>query len=245
MRQARSQAEDKDSDLIIKHLTIKDLAMRISVFNSLALGLVMMLAAGTASASTLATTTQALGSWQGSVNYAASSGFPLNNNLNATVEYAVFGSGKFQDFLDENSIAHVEPAAGEYVYAYQIVNVAPATNGINIFTVGLNGDEALGATGVTYVPSAINPAGVGGGPGVSTSSQWMFFGSLGPGQSSGILYYSSPNGPELGFSTMSAGVASQSLALSLPNPVPEPMSCVLLAGAVVMVLAGGRTRLAV
>lgn len=212
--------------------------MRNSVFNALALGMLMIFAAGRASATTLATTSQALGGWQGTVNFSAVG--VLGHTLNSTVEYAVFGGGAFQDFLDENGILYNEPAAGEYVYAYQLVSISATNPGITTFTVGLNGNESLGATGVKYVPLATNhgtysplpannPTAVGGGPGVSTSSQWMYFGSLTNGEASGILYYSSPHPPEMGLTVLSSTTATQSLASALPNPVPEPASMVLLA----------------
>lgn len=228
--------------------------MRNSVFNILALVMVVFFASvGTVSATTLATTTNAYGSWQGSQNYSASGA--LSQNLDATVEYAVFKGTGFQDFLDENGIVYVDPsAAGDYTYAYQVTEVVEATAGLSAFTVNLLGDESAGSVGVTYIPKATNygtysplpsedPSAVGGGPGVSTSSQWMFS-FLTAGEASGILFYSTPQGPEHGSSVVQAGTAVKSVPNALPNPVPEPATALLMSACVVLIAGGSRRRIA-
>ena len=228
--------------------------MRNSVLNILALVMVVFFASvGTVFASTLATTSQAFNGWQGSQHYSASGA--LSNNLDAEVEYAVFNGSGFQDFLDENGIIYADPSGGsEYTYAYQIVEVTEATAGLSKFTVGLLGNESLGSVGVTFIPQATNygayaplpsddPSSVGGGPGISTSSQWSFS-FLTAGEASGILFYSSPNGPEYGSSVLQAGTAIQSIPNSLPNPVPEPASALLVLACVASLAATGRRRVA-
>ncbi len=221
--------------------------MRNSVFNVLALTMMVVLTtSGQASASTLASTPEALGAWQGSHN------FNVPAVLDATVEYAVFAPGAgFQNYLDNNSIVFADPAPGEYTYAYQFTDISAAPAGISTFTVGLQGDEALGASGVTFVPAAAfpptppsnDPLSTGGGPGVSTSSQWTYFGFLGVGGTSGVLFYSSPQAPEFGFAVIASGTTFDTDPLSLPNPstIPEPTSAMLFAcGAVLLAQARGR-----
>ena len=190
-----------------------------------------------AKATTLSTTGHALnngsgpdgGIWRGSENY---SGTLFFDSVDADVEFAVFAPGDFQSFLDENSINFVDPAPGEFIYAYQILNIAGGTTGVTGLSVGLDGNEALGAIAPTFIPVAAgygtyspapiqDPGGTGGGPGVTTSSVWNPL-AFTPGEASGILFYSSPDGPELGYSTVNGGIAAQQKALSLPNPVPEP-----------------------
>lgn len=191
-----------------------------------------------AQASSLLTTGQAFGGWQGTQHY---TGALLSDTLDADVEYAVFAPGKFQNFLDENSIVYNDPTAGgEYIYAYQIVNIDPNTTPVTTFTVGMNGNESPGNTGVTYVPAATDygtypyqptqdPGATGGGPGVSTSAVWpTATGSpYTPGEVSAILFYSSPQVPELGLSTVLAGFAGEFPLNSMPNPVPEPATLFL------------------
>ncbi|NOY41247.1 MAG: PEP-CTERM sorting domain-containing protein [Planctomycetes bacterium] len=218
--------------------------MRTLVGLCLGLVLTLAVAVNAAQATTLQTTTFAyndgngpsLGVWQGSQNYTGALFF---NTLDADVEFAVFAPGNFQGFLNENGIVFADPAPSEYIYAYQIVNIAPGTSAVTNFTVGLQSDESLGISGVTFIPAATDygtysqtpiqdPVSTGGGPGVDSSSAWAHFGLL-PGEASGILFYSSPQVPELGFSAMTAGIANQFLANSLPNPstIPEPSALAL------------------
>ncbi len=215
--------------------------------------LAIMLAVGlsTAQATTLQTTTHAYndgtgpsaGVWQGIQSY---SNFFIFDTLDADVEFAVFAPGNFQNFLNENGIVFADPVPSEYIYAYQVTRIGAGSSGVSNFTVGLNSDEQLGSSGVTFVPAATShgtyplvpvqdpsPGGTGGGPGVDSSSVWATIPSFPAGTVTGILFYSSPQVPELGFSTVAAGIAAQSIPNSLPNPVPEPATLGLL------ILAGG------
>ena len=203
---------------------------------------VMLVAgAGTAQATTLSDTSHSyLGAWQGSQSYA---GALLSDTLSAEVEYAVFAPGKFQDFLDENGIVFTDPADSEYIYAYQIVSIDPNTTPVTLLSVGLQNDEDLGSSGVTYISHTEDygaytlvpirdPASTSGGPGMDFSSTWSTNGTpFQPGEVSGILFYSSPQVPELGLSSVNAGFAGQFLVDSLPNPVPEPATLVLCVAA--------------
>jgi len=229
--------------------------MRISVSRVLTLAmLVALYTSGRATAITLATSGNALPTWQGSQSYVAAGA--LGQTLDATIEYAVFAPGDFQEFLTtENNIQFADPAPSEFIYAYQITDIVSATAGITIFTVGLDDDESTGISGVTYIPKALDhdtysplptndPAFLGPGPGGGDSSQWGSFGALTTGGASAILFYSSPQGPEFGFSSLTAGTASTFVSLSMPNPVaiPEPTTTMLLTCAVV-ILARVRRRI--
>ena len=208
------------------------------------------LAPGGAYASTLATTSFALdnglgpdgGKWRGSQDYFFNA---FINVLDVTAEFAVFAPGDFQGFLGENLIDFTDPAPGEYIYAYQIVDIDVGSTGLTNFSVGLDGNESLGAVAPTFIPFTTDygtysptptqdPSQPGGGPGVDTSSVWADLPGFGPGEVTGVLFYSSPHQPELGFSTATVGIAGQQMALSLPNPVPEPTGLCLALGTCVL-----------
>lgn len=139
----------------------------------------------------------------------------------ANVDFAVFAPGAFNVAFPGQ-----DPSAGtDYVYAYQIENL---DSNVSKFTVGLDGDEPLGA--VTYLSSLglTDPtaaAYIGAGP---TSVAWDFTApnALTNGNSSAILIFTSAAPPELDFATVAA---AWSKTHSLPSPLPEPASLSLLA----------------
>ena len=214
--------------------------MRTVTFTLIALAsLVLIPAVQQASATTLATTVYALnapgipgGVWKGTQDYNAFS-------VDTTIEFAVFAPGDFQNFLDDNNIVYSDPAPSEYIYAYQVVDIGPGTSVVT-FTVGLQEDEDLGSTGVWYIPASTDygvtypyvptkdPADTTGGPGVGDSSAWQALPSFGTGEFSPILYYSSPQVPELGYS-VAANILGQQIEDSMPNPstIPEPATLAL------------------
>lgn len=213
-----------------------------TLVNFIGFCVVVMLVTGasTTQASSLLTTSHAYqGTWQGSQHFSGVNAI-FGDALEADVEWAVFAPGKYQDFLDENGIVFNDPAPSEYIYAYQVNNGSdPNASDVTNFTVGLNSNESLGISGVTFIPHATDygtlplqpirdPGGTGGGPGVESSSIWPATPGSGfaAGEVTGILFYSSPQVPELGYSTVSAGLASESHS-TLPNPVPEPATLVL------------------
>ena len=177
------------------------------------------------------------GAWKGSASFSG------NFGLSAIVDYAVFGPGKFGDFLTEQSIAFVDPTdQTHFVYAYQVLYDAGSLS-INNNTVGLDGDETIGL--VSHIPKALvagtdvdpsNGANQGG-----TSVSWDYNDGSnaifnGPPKKSTILFFSSPQVPEydkaallhLGAPTPQ-DVASPSNQLPPPGgDVPEPSAFLLL-----------------
>lgn len=201
--------------------------------------------ASTAIAGPLATTNLALndgfgpdaGRWHGSVNILATA---LGNTVNAEVDWAAFAPGpKFQQYLDSQSIAQVNPAAsGEVIYVYQVVSVSAAAPGIGTLTVGVDPTDARGSISAPF----FLPIGAGtekspsSGGDNTTSMAWFFSGNsaLQAGNTTGLLVFTSPFAPELDFLALSSGLAggfAQVASISdriFQFDVPEP-STVLLA----------------
>lgn len=176
-----------------------------------------------ADAGNLATTDFALfdgfgpdgGRWRGLANINAA---VFGNDVEAVVEWAAFAPGKFQDYLDDQSIAQVDPSDPntEVVYAYQIVSVTSANPGISTLSVQVDPGDARGSVSApAFVPaggaSEVNPTSGGDG---GTQMNWDFVGNLvGAGDTTGILVFSSPFAPELGPLQLSSGLA---------GPIPSP-----------------------
>ncbi len=152
--------------------------------------------------------------------------------VSANVDYAVFAPGAFGAAFPGQ-----DPSGGaHYVYAYQIDNLDTA---ITKLTVGLDGDETLGAIGSVADPGTVDPSAalyVGAGP---TSSAWDFTG-LGTGQSSAVLFFTSAQAPELHSSTVAAAWSNSH---DLPSPLPEPATLTLLALGAGVTCFGKRRRL--
>jgi hypothetical protein len=173
--------------------------------------------------------------------------------ISAEVDWAAFAPGGFQQYLNSQAIAQVDPSeANEVTYVYQITSIAAASPGIETLTVGV---DAADGRGVVSAPSFIltgaateqSPAS-GGDQG--TSMAWFFNGAeLFAGDTSSLLVFTSPFAPEFDFIQVNSGLASQfppPLAASpsdrLPRIVPEPV-CSVLALSACMALGGVRRAL--
>lgn len=149
-------------------------------------------------------------------------GFTVSSN----VDFAVFAPGAFGVAFPGQ-----DPSGGtDYIYAYQIENVSllVAATPVTQFTVGLDGDEPLGAIGSVGglgLTDPTNAAYVGAGP---TSAAWDFTspGTLGVGSSSAVLFFTSAKAPELDSATVAAAWSNSH---DLPSPLPEPATVGLLA----------------
>jgi len=170
------------------------------------------------------------GAWKDSVSYSGGVGF------SATLEYAVFGPGKFADFLSENSIAYADPTDPTHlVYAYQIEYLA-GFGSISASTVALDGDETIGIVG--NIPKGLVGADADPASGNNqggTSIAWNFVdGSTAlftsPPKTSTILFFTSPQIPELDTASLFniGGPAPQMVASPSNQFIPEPASLTLL-----------------
>jgi PEP-CTERM motif len=153
--------------------------------------------------------------------------------VSANVDYAVFAPGAFGVAFPGQ-----DPSGGtDYVYAYQISNL---DTDISKMTVGLDGDEPLGAVGFVSDVGLVDPSAalyVGAGP---SSTAWDFDpGTLTNGTSSAILIFTSAAAPELDSTTVAAGWSNSN---DLPSPVPEPATLSLVALGVATGCYGRRRR---
>lgn len=199
-----------------------------------------------AHAGALATTNFALndtfgpdaGRWHGSVSVAAVDAF-TGNTLAAEVDWAAFGPGKFQLYLNSQGIAQLDPSApGEVIYVYEITSVSAATPGIDALTVGVDtGDGRGGTSAPSLIPKgvAFEQSPTSGGD-QGTSMAWFFEGTeLQVGENSSLLVFTSPFAPEFDFLLVNSGLAAQFPSPLVASPsdrlfqfdVPEPASVAL------------------
>jgi hypothetical protein len=211
---------------------------------SLAIALMASPAVSPAAAGPLATTDRALndgfgpdaGRWHGT---AIVMGAAFGDILHAEVDWAAFGPGKFQLFLDDNGIAGIDPSGpGEVTYVYQIAAILTAVPGIDLLTVGLDASDGRGIVSApafvsTGAPNEKSPTGGGDN---TTSMAWFFAGNE-PHRDdiSSLLVFTSPFHPEFDFLSVNSGLAGPPVSPLVASPsdrpfvadVPEPPSLLL------------------
>lgn len=187
------------------------------------------------------------GAWHGS---AAIAGAAFGDAVVAEVDWAAFGPGGFQNYLNSQAIAQVDPSGlGEIAYVYQITSVTAAVPGIDTLSVGLDAVDGRGTVlAPAFVPTgaATEKSPTGGGDN-STSMAWFFNGAeLHVGDTSSLLVYTSEYAPEWGFLQVNSGLAGPFPSPLVASPsgrlggdIPEP-SCVVLVllGSTILVSAG-------
>jgi hypothetical protein len=207
--------------------------------------IVLLTSATLAQAGPLATTNFALndgfgpdaGRWHGTVNVAGVDAF-TGNTLAATIDWAAFGPGKFQLYLNSEGIAQVDPsAAQEVTYVYEIVSVTAATPGIDSLTVGVDLFDGRGTVSApSFIPkgAALEQSPTSGGD-QGTSMAWFFEGSeLQVGENSSLLVFTSSFAPEFDFLLVNSGLAAQFPSPLVASPstrdftvdIPEPTTVV-------------------
>lgn len=136
------------------------------------------------------------------------------------IAWAVYAPGKYS-----------EDIADDYVYAYQLFNNSGEIV-IGTFKVGVVTDA-----GIDVVDFSSSPEGSDVDPALYVSMPqevfYLFDGDgIVEGQHSSLLLFTSPYAPTDGFATVTLG-ASGSLDVSVPTPVPEPVTILLLAAGLV------------
>jgi hypothetical protein len=206
-----------------------------------------------AAAGPLATTTFALndgfgpdaGRWHGTVLV---SGAAFGDTIMAEVDWAAFGPDGFQQYLNSQAIAQVDPSGpGEVAYVYQITSVTSANPGVDTLTVGIEAADGRGGVSApAFVPTgaATEKSPASGGDN-TTSMAWFFAGSeLVPGDVSSLLIFTSPFAPEFDFLQANSGLAGPAVSPLVASPsnrpfIPEPAS-LLMALVCSAAVAGGR-----
>jgi len=201
----------------------------------------LLIGSASALAGPLATTNLALndgfgpdaGRWHGSVSISAAA---LGDNVTAVVDWAAFAPGpKFQLYLNSHTLPiQANPAGpGEVIYVYQISSVTAASPGIDTLTVGVDPADARGTVSApAFIPTgAATEQSPGSGGDNTTSMAWFFNGSeLQPGDTSGLLVFTSPFAPELDFLAVNSGLAGSFAEVASISDrlfdldVPEPTS---------------------
>jgi hypothetical protein len=194
-------------------------------------GLVVLLLADLAGAGLLESDPLGMPAWQGRHAYRAVMDF-----LAVDVEYCVYAPSTdpgnvpspFEDRFG------TDPSGGtDYVYAYQIFNDLdpddfPDARSLIRFSVHLDDDEDPNHIGYVELPGGggVDPNSWGFEP---ETAGWSFDPTLNVGQVSKVLIFTSPYGPEWDRGAVSGGGLGVSDDDSMPSPVPDPGTVVLVA----------------
>lgn len=178
----------------------------------------------------------AAGAWRGTVLI---TGAALGDTITAEVDWAAFAPGDFQQYLNSQAIAQVDPSGPlEVTYVYQISAVTAASPGIDTLTVGVDaGDGRGGVLAPSFVPTgAANEKSPSSGGDNTTSMAWFFNGAeLAVGNVSSLLVFTSPFAPEFDFIQANSGLAGPAVSPLVASPsdrvyqVPEPATLALFA----------------
>lgn len=175
----------------------------------------------------------------------------------ATLDWAVFDAAGYQAFIDEpaNNITTTNPVgANELLYAYQFSNITTTFGSNSGLTVGLDGDEIISgitAPDPTFLSAAefpgadrypFNQSNQGG-----TSMAWEWT-QAASGEETTILYFLSPQLPELDWASALMGPQIAQVADMIGSPsnlpiIPEPTSATIALALVAVVLGGRKRRL--
>lgn len=229
---------------------------RESVLYLIGAGVVVLLLAATANAVTvLPADANAMGPWQGSVHVF---GQLASFAVEADVDFAVYAPSPGASNFDATFGLGADPTGGtEYVYAYQVFNVTTGSisDTITEFQIGLDGDETLTGNPAASPPDQLGHVFFVDGTGdvspssallsdptgtpAPTAAVWSFLSVLIPsGQSSDVLLFTSPDGPEWDSATVGGDWTASG---DVPSPgVPLPATLALLTAGSSMLLARRR-----
>jgi len=152
---------------------------------------------------------------------------PDGRSLTGQIDYAVYRVENY---------GGSPPLGGDYIYAYKIINSGSSTVSINSFSVAIlqgaevgniNWDDYEASDGIEPFFEYFSPS-----PQSPQSAEFLFIagttGLVESGLHSVNLLFSSNYGPTEGFAVMTGGGIGGPIE-TVPTPVPEPATLVLLA----------------
>lgn len=180
-------------------------------------------AAGDVRAGILATDGNGLVAWRGT---AAMEHLIYGPSVAMDVDYSVYAPGDFAVSFG------FEPGAGDYVYAYQIVD-NPGNYAVQL---SLHLDDDEDANNISYIGASA----YGFDPNVARfadfTALWHFNPVLPADTDSTILYFTSPWGPEWDNAALTGNDFFSDMVNVLPSPTPEPGTLIVLAaGGILMI----------
>ena len=161
--------------------------------------------------------------WTSTTPYQGYTDYPFNtkaSDMFGTIDWVVFAPGDFTP-----GYLGYTPTAGEFVYAYQVLQdidaSAPLTGLSVVLEAAADNIGTFTGNGVAGVASSADY--FIGGP--FPSANWDIFAGVGPGATSVGLVFSSPFGPKLlSGSVIDDGSVGDVIPLPSPDPeyIPEP-----------------------
>jgi hypothetical protein len=166
----------------------------------------------------------------GITTWAGTSGY-VDGPLNGTIEYSVYAPDVFNTLFPGSG--YTAPL-NDFTYAYQIIQAGQSDlSKLDVSIAANRPSDTIGTFSTNLVSGDVPLTSVLTAPKTANYiAEWTFGGILTPNSSQGLVF-SSPNSPEMRFgSVVNSGLNAFGYLPSpstVPGPVPEPSSLLLLA----------------
>ncbi|MEX2113483.1 MAG: PEP-CTERM sorting domain-containing protein [Pirellulales bacterium] len=207
--------------------------MASSLGRILGAALVSMSLSTVAIAGPLTTDAAALPSWKGSTPFSGTNA-GLTHTVDAIVDFAVYAPGNFSLSAALGNPTDISGGT-QYIYAYEVfrqgldadisslsISLVPGAVPDNTTLVGH--DPTTPEGGVAPISSNFVPGGIA----PKLNVRWNFIPAMAGSNHSDILFFASPFGPQMLQATVGGTFTTAAMA-SLPTPIPEPGTWVLMA----------------